>query len=174
MTNSKTSFLLIISLAAALLALFLTINSVSQSVGGSVEMKLVLASTGRPKVGEMTKMDLIFKNNSQGLLSFDIFLLFNPLTVRIDQIEGGNVFSDYPRRVVENFSSRLIISGAQFNNVSVKSSRGILASIYFTPLSTGKINFDFLIDNAKYTNIINEDGKNILKKVENFEIEVLE
>lgn len=133
------------------------------------------SSVDQTIVGKQFEVDLYFSSETNDVSSFDAVVTYDPEIVRVDEIKGSDMFPFYPRKLIEDFKSRFVVTGVQKSLKSeLKAKSGIAAQVLVTPLKTGKIEFQFLIDGDKYTNVMNRNLENVLKSAVGTEVEVNE
>lgn len=125
------------------------------------------------KVGEEFKLSLLLINKAGGdVSSFDAVIMYDPDFVRIDEIKTSDIFPFYPRKLIEDYKNRFIITGVQNNPDILNTRSGEVAGVLITPLKIGKTSFDFLVDGEKYTNVLNSKLENVLAGTEQVEVEI--
>jgi hypothetical protein len=140
----------------------------------SAEMKLV-ASAEKTRVGTPFSVSLLFTNDTPQIAAFDAVVSYDPDMLRVDEIVASDIFSLYPRKKIEDFKQRFIITGVQTDlKMPLKSANGELATISITPLKSGTTRLDFVIEGDKYTNIVNSKPENILRKATGVEVNITE
>ena len=124
------------------------------------------------KVGEEFKLSLLLMSKTGGVSSFDAVIIYDPDFVRVDEIKTSDIFPFYPRKLVEDYKNRFVITGVQNKPDPLNIRSGEVAAVLITPLKIGKTGFDFLVEGEKYTNVLNGKLENILDKTEGVEVEI--
>ncbi len=124
------------------------------------------------KVGEQFRVSLILINKTGGVSSFDAIIIYDPDFVRVDEIKTSDIFPFYPRKLVEDYKNRFIITGVQNNPNPLNIRSGEVAVVLVTPLKSGNTGFDFLVDGEKYSNVLNGKLENVLAGTEGVKVEI--
>ncbi len=133
----------------------------------------ISASTNNPQIGTPITLILSFSAPSAKLFSFDAIVNYDPEVLRIDSIKTKSIFPFYPRRLIEDYKNRFIITGINMDRKNpLSAAGGVLAEITAMPLRTGKTRLEFLFDGGNFSNLIDSNDKNILEKAEGIEIEI--
>lgn len=140
----------------------------------TAEMKLVSSSTSM-KVGENFKVSIMFQNKTAAVGSFDAVVSYDPDVLRADEIVPSTVFPLYPRKLIEDFNKRVIVTGVITDlNTNLPVASGELATVSFTALKSGRTKLDLLVEGDKYTNVMNKKPENILKSATGVDIDITE
>lgn len=149
-------------------------RSTTPKLNGTAKLQLE-ADAGTVTVGQQFKLTLFFSNPAPEVASFDAVVTYDPEKVRVDEIKTVDLFQFYPRRLIEDFKNRFIVTGIQTDaKASLPRATGAVAEVLVTPLRSGKAQFQFLIDGDKYTNVMNQQLANILGEVKGTEVTVQE
>jgi len=115
---------------------------------------ILTSATKNAEVGVPFKFSLFLKTTRHDLASFDAVVTYDSTLIRIDTINTFNVFPQYPRRLIEDFKNRFIVTGIQTDlthEFVLKSNE--VAEITATPLKSGNAKFQFAVDGRKFTNV---------------------
>lgn len=182
MRINKYVIIFVVLLLALVVALFFFWPTVGRAVPlpvfRTVEKNVVLklnSEVDKTVVAKPFKLFLYFTSQSGDISSFDAVVSYDPEIVQVDEIMAGDTFPFYPRKLIEDFKSRFVITGVQQNlknELKVKS--GELAQISVTPLRAGRAEFIFLVDGDKYTNVMNRALENVLQNAVGVNVEITE
>jgi hypothetical protein len=138
------------------------------------QAEMILTSAAKnATVGVPFKFSFFLKSTRKDLAAFDTVVSYDSTLVRIDEIKTFDVFPLYPRRLIEDFKNRFIVTGVQTDlskEFVLKSAE--IAEITATPLKTGKLIFQFEQDGRKFTNISNFKADEVPFTTNKLEVEV--
>ena len=147
---------------------------VFRAVKKTVVLKLN-SEVDKSVVAQPFKLFLYFTSENTDISSFDAVVTYDPEMVQVDEIRQTDVFPFYPRKMIEDFKSRFVITGVQQSLKSeLKVKNGELAQISVTPLREGSAEFNFLVDGDKYTNVMNRALENVLQNAVGTTVEITE
>lgn len=124
-------------------------------------------------IGEKFSVYIFFKSQTLNISSFDAVVAYDPEAVRVDEIKTSDVFPEYPRKLIEDFKERFVVTGVQTNLKSrLKALNGELAEIVMTALKPGKTELKFIIDGQKFTNMADSKLQSIALKTNVLNIKI--
>lgn len=166
-------FLLVALAAIILIAGAATYFAFSKKVKSQQSAVLKLSSsTDRPAVGAPFTIVLSYANAKPDAVSFDAVVNYDPEVLRIDDIKTKGIFAFYPRKLIEDYKNRFVITGANFDlKNEIPPASGVLAEITVVPLRVGRTKLEFLTDRDQ-TTVVNKLAKNVLERAEGLELEI--
>lgn len=126
-------------------------------------------------LGESFSVFIFYKTKTLDISSFDAVVAYDPESIRVDEIKTSDVFPQYPRKLIEDFKSRFVVTGVQTNlKNKLKASNGELAEIAVTALKPGNTKLNFVIDGQKFTNMANSKMQDVHLKTNVLDVEIKE
>lgn len=124
------------------------------------------------KVGDLVKVDVELDTQDKSVDGVDVILNYNPVLLENNRLEPGQIFSNIMTNQVDQETGIIKFSALSKPEQTFKGT-GILATLEFKALKAGTtfIDFDFQEDSTEETNVAGQ-GKDILKTVENLEINI--
>lgn len=140
--------------------------------GGSFEL---LAFGSQYKVGDKILVQARLSSGGNSAVAADLILHFDPkaLSLAKNDLKVGKVFSSFPAAEVDEKEGIVRISGVSGNESFV--GLGIMAEMQFKAKSSGKtrLSVEFKEGATSDSNIVVTDGKDILGKPQDLELEIL-
>lgn len=140
---------------------------------GNVEL---LAKQKTYKVGENIEVLVKVSTGGYPTVGSDVILHYSPQSLKTNaaSINLGNLYSEYPMKVVDEGAGTIRISGISADRRREGfSGVGILATIVLKAVAVGStsVTVEFEPDNTADTNLIeSKDSKDILSKVTNLDL----
>jgi len=133
------------------------------------QLAMFSLETERTTVSKGSLIEIrVILDTPKPLLGADAVILYDPAELKLEKLQAGNMFPDYPRTLNQEDKGRIVITGVNINEEELVSNR--FALIQFRAIGSSGAVVSFVDGEKGSTAIRGSDGENILTHTKEIKI----